>query len=321
MLKNLVSVFKKSIHQPGEDTPLAESQPVTEKTSWLGQIIDHFASSTTAETITEADYETLEDMLIKADLGVDLAMSLVESIRKAKVNSKDQLSTLLKAELLSILAPIQHRSQLKYDPKTLNIYMFVGVNGVGKTTIIARLAYHFRKYKNKKVLIAAADTFRAAAVEQLLIWGERINVPVVALDTENPAAVVYEAIQKAKVDGADVLIIDTAGRLQNKYNLMEELKNLRNTIQQQAPAEHVYEALLVVDATTGQNAIQQAEVFSEVCDLTGVCITKIDGTAKGGIVFALADKFKLPIKYLGVGETKEDLEEFDAHTFVEKLFE
>ena len=318
MLKNIVSVFKKSPSESPPNGGESEAVPV-KKTSWLQQIVQTAFSS--GETVTEADYEALEDMLIKADLGVDLALEIVDTVRQRKASSQAELSLVLKQELLKILEPIEHKCKLRLEAGNLNIYMFVGVNGVGKTTTIARFGYRYRKYKKKKVLIAAADTFRAAAVEQLLIWGERVHVPVVALDTQNPSAVVYEAIQKAKQDAADMLLIDTAGRLQNKYNLMEELKTLKTTIQQNAPAGHVYEALLVVDATTGQNAIQQAEVFSEVCDLTGICITKVDGSAKGGIIFALAKKFKLPIKFIGIGETKEDLREFDPHTFVENLFE
>lgn len=205
-----------------------------------------------------------------------------------------------------------------FDKDKLNIYFITGVNGAGKTTLIGRLA---RKFKNegKKVLLAAGDTFRAAAEEQLDIWAKRAEVDIVRKDKADSASVVFEAIQKAKSEGYNALIIDTAGRLQNKFNLIEELKKIKNVISKNVPGSNV-ESILVLDANLGQNGLMQAKVFNEAVDLTAVALTKLDGSAKGGIIFAVAKDYKLPTKLIGIGEKIEDLKDFNADEFIEAIF-
>ena len=208
---------------------------------------------------------------------------------------------------------------LSFKENELNIYFITGVNGAGKTTLIGKLAHKF-KCENKKVLIAAGDTFRAAAEEQLDIWSKRAGADIVRRDKADPASVVYEAIQKAKNEKYDVILVDTAGRLQNKFNLMEELSKIKSVIDKNAP-ESLRESILVIDANTGQNGLQQAKVFTEAVNLTSVALTKLDGSAKGAIVLAIAKEMKLPIKLVGVGEKMEDLKTFDTKEFIQALFE
>lgn len=210
------------------------------------------------------------------------------------------------------------QTELNYKDGELNIYFITGVNGAGKTTLIAKMAYQF-KQEGKKVLIAAGDTFRAAAEEQLNIWSNRAGADIVRRDKADPASVVYEAIQKAKNEKYDVILVDTAGRLQNKFNLMEELKKIKTVIDKQAP-EALRESILVIDANTGQNGLQQAKVFSESVNLTCVALTKLDGSAKGAIIIAIAKEMKLPVKLVGVGEKMEDLKAFNPDDFIEALF-
>ena len=209
-------------------------------------------------------------------------------------------------------------NKLQYKENELNIYFITGVNGVGKTTLIGKLAYKF-KQEGKRVLIAAGDTFRAAAEEQLDIWSKRAGADIVRRDKADPASVVYEAIQKAKNENYDVILVDTAGRLQNKFNLMEELSKIKSVIDKNAP-ENLRETMLVLDANTGQNGLQQAKVFQDAVNLTSVALTKLDGSAKGAIVLAVAKDLKLPVKLIGVGEKMEDLKIFEREEFIDALF-
>ncbi len=274
-----------------------------------------------ARSIDEDYLETLEEKLIKADLGLSTAEFLVRDLRKGartKGWTSRDVESFLKNEFISILksAPV---SRLRIEPGKLSIVLVVGVNGTGKTTSIGKLCWRL-KQENKKVLVAAADTFRAAAESQLEIWCQRAGVDIVRLaDGADPGAVVFQAIHKARNENYDVLIIDTAGRLHNKANLMAELKKVRGVIDKHA-ASVPLESLLVIDASTGQNGMQQAKVFTEICPLTGVILTKLDGTAKGGIVFSICRDLKIPVKLIGLGEKIDDLRDFEPDMFVEALF-
>lgn len=269
------------------------------------------------------DYlEELEEKLIRADLGLATAEALVEDLRKdakAKNWNSHDVEAFLKSEFASMLAK-DDVSKLKYVPGKLNIYLVVGVNGTGKTTSIGKLAWRF-KSEGKKVLMAAADTFRAAAESQLEIWSNRAGVEIVRLaDGADPGAVVYQALEKAHAENFEVLVIDTAGRLHNKANLMAELKKVRGVVEKKGANANL-ESLLVLDASTGQNGLQQAKVFTEVCPLTGVILTKLDGTAKGGVVFSINRELKIPVKLIGLGEKIDDLRDFEPGLFVEALFQ
>ncbi len=272
----------------------------------------------TEEAYSEFALEDIEDTLIGADLGVSYAAELVDNLRAKKNAKPSELKNYLKEEFKKTLADAGS-TNLNYKDSELNIYFITGVNGAGKTTLIAKMAYRF-KQDGRKVLIAAGDTFRAAAEEQLNIWSERAGADIVRRDKADPASVVYEAIQKAKNENYDVILVDTAGRLQNKFNLMEELKKIKTVIDKQAP-ESLRESILVIDANTGQNGLQQAKVFSDSVNLTSVALTKLDGSAKGAIIIAIAKEMKLPVKLVGVGEKMEDLKAFDAEDFINALFE
>lgn len=269
------------------------------------------------ENYSEFALDDIEDTLISADLGVDYAVELVDNLRNKKNAKPTELKDYLKNEFKKTLLEAG-QTELNYKDGELNIYFITGVNGAGKTTLIAKMAYQF-KQEGKKVLIAAGDTFRAAAEEQLNIWSNRAGADIVRRDKADPASVVYEAIQKAKNEKYDVILVDTAGRLQNKFNLMEELKKIKTVIDKQAP-EALRESILVIDANTGQNGLQQAKVFSESVNLTCVALTKLDGSAKGAIIIAIAKEMKLPIKLVGVGEKMEDLKTFNPDDFIEALF-
>lgn len=272
----------------------------------------------TEEEYSEFALDDIEDTLISADLGVNYAAELVDNLRSKKNAKPSELKNYLKDEFRKTLAEAGS-TELKYNDNELNIYFIAGVNGAGKTTLIAKMAYQF-KQQGKKVLVAAGDTFRAAAEEQLNIWSERAGADIVRRDKADPASVVYEAVQKAKNENYDVILIDTAGRLQNKFNLMEELKKIKTVIDKQAP-ESLRESILVIDANTGQNGLQQAKVFTEAVNLTSVALTKLDGSAKGAIIIAIAKEMKLPVKLVGVGEKMTDLKAFDADDFINALFE
>lgn len=269
------------------------------------------------ENYSEFALDDIEDTLISADLGVDYAVELVDNLRNKKNAKPTELKDYLKNEFKKTLLEAG-QTELNYKDGELNIYFITGVNGAGKTTLIAKMAYQF-KQEGKKVLIAAGDTFRAAAEEQLNIWSNRAGADIVRRDKADPASVVYEAIQKAKYEKYDVILVDTAGRLQNKFNLMEELKKIKTVIDKQAP-EALRESILVIDANTGQNGLQQAKVFSESVNLTCVALTKLDGSAKGAIIIAIAKEMKLPVKLVGVGEKMEDLKAFNPDDFIEALF-
>lgn len=271
--------------------------------------------------IDEEMYETLEEILIQADVGVNTAVKLVEDLRKTvrerKVEDAGQVKNILKELISGMLGTEQGGISLKGQPAAV---VLIGVNGVGKTTTIGKLAYNLKK-EGRKVILAAADTFRAAAIDQLEIWGERTDCDVIKhKEGADPAAVVYDAIQAAKARRSDVLIIDTAGRLHTKTNLMEELKKVFRVISREIPTAPD-EVLLVLDATTGQNAVSQAKLFAEAAGVTGIVLTKLDGTAKGGVVIGIKTELGIPVKYVGVGEQIDDLKEFSPVEFVEALFD
>ena len=268
------------------------------------------------EEIDEFTLEDIEATLIKADLGVDLSVEIVEKIKSKNLKSSE-LKDFLRKEFEEILANAGS-NELNYRENSLNIYFIAGVNGAGKTTLIGKLAKRF-KDSGKKVLLAAGDTFRAAAEEQLDIWSKRANVEIVRRDRADSASVVYEAIERAKKESFDIILIDTAGRLQNKFNLIEELKKIKNVIEKNAP-DSLSECMLVLDANLGQNGLSQAKVFKEALNLTSVAITKLDGSAKGGIIIAIAKEFALPAKLVGIGEKVEDLKNFDRKEFIEAIF-
>lgn len=262
--------------------------------------------------------DDMEDMLISADLGVNYATELVGKLRNQTKIKPSDVKEYLKTEFLKVLKETGD-NRLNYKENELNIYFITGVNGAGKTTLIGKLAYKF-KQEGKKVLIAAGDTFRAAAEEQLDIWSKRASAEIIRRDKADPASVVYEAIEKAQKEKFDVILIDTAGRLQNKFNLMEELKKIKSVIDKKAP-EALRECILVLDANTGQNGLQQAKVFTEAVNITSVALTKLDGSAKGAIILAVAKDMKLPVKLVGVGEKMEDLKIFNSEDFINALFE
>ncbi len=270
--------------------------------------------------IDEEYLEDLEEKLIKADLGLANAETLITNLRaksRGKKWTRGEVIEFLRVEFLNILRDAPS-ARLKYEPGKLNIYLVVGVNGTGKTTSIGKLCWKF-KQEGKRVLMAAGDTFRAAAETQLEIWSGRAGVDIERLDLgADPGAVVFKAVDRAKAEGYDCLVIDTAGRLHNKTNLMDELKKIRGVIEKRA-GDLPLEVLLVIDASTGQNGMQQAKVFTEVCSLTGVILTKLDGTAKGGIVFSIARDLDIPVKLIGLGEQIDDLRDFDPELFVQAL--
>lgn len=270
------------------------------------------------EEFSEFVLDDMEDLLIGADLGVNYAAELVDNLRDQDKIKPSDVKNYLKNEFEKVLQDAGN-TVLNYKDGELNIYFITGVNGVGKTTLIGKLAYKF-KNEGKKVLIAAGDTFRAAAEEQLDIWSKRAGADIVRRDKADPASVVYEAIQKAKNEHYDVILVDTAGRLQNKYNLMEELKKIKSVIDKNA-SENLRECILVLDANTGQNGLQQAKVFADAVNLTSVALTKLDGSAKGAIVLAVAKEMKLPVKLVGIGEKMEDLKNFNSDEFIQALFE
>mgnify|MGYP001351591676 CR=1 FL=1 len=268
-------------------------------------------------------FEDLEDILVSTDAGVGPSVKIIERlkvrVREEKATESQQVRDLLKDEIKKLMVESVRENELQLEPHP-SVLLVVGVNGVGKTTTIGKLAYGF-KQSGKKVLIAAGDTFRAAAIEQLEEWSKRAGVDIVAhTEGSDPAAVIFDGIQAAKARKSDILICDTAGRLHNKSNLMNELGKIFRIIEREYP-EATKEVLLVLDATTGQNAINQAKVFKEVAQITGVALTKLDGTAKGGVAIALQTELALPIKLIGVGESIEDLQPFSVDSFVEAMFE
>ncbi|KQX69276.1 signal recognition particle-docking protein FtsY [Paenibacillus sp. Root444D2] len=272
--------------------------------------------------IDEDFYEELEEILIGADVGVNTVLKLIDQLRaevkKRKIEDPAELQPILSEKLIELLKG-DADAGLKLNPNGLSVILFVGVNGVGKTTTIGKMAHMF-KSQGKKVLMAAGDTFRAGAIEQLETWGERVGVDVIKQHSgSDPAAVMFDAVQAAKTRGVDILLCDTAGRLQNKVNLMEELNKIYRVIQREVP-DAPHEVILVLDATTGQNALSQAKLFGDKTGLTGLVLSKLDGTAKGGIVVAIRQELSLPVKFVGLGEKMDDLQPFDSEQFVHALF-
>jgi fused signal recognition particle receptor len=271
--------------------------------------------------------DNLEEVLVTSDVGIETTLRIIDRIEKRVARDKyigtAELNTILKEEIAALLSESNQESAMDFEAEIEHkpyVIMVVGVNGVGKTTTIGKLAYQFKK-AGKIVYLGAADTFRAAAVEQLVIWGERVGVPVIKQQMgSDPASVAFDTLTSAKANNADVIIIDTAGRLHNKVNLMNELTKIKNVMQKVVPnAPH--EVLLVLDGSTGQNAFEQARQFTKTTQVTALAITKLDGTAKGGVVIGISDQFHIPVRYIGLGERMEDLQLFDKEKFVETLFE
>ncbi|MBU8848779.1 MAG: signal recognition particle-docking protein FtsY [Desulfobacterales bacterium] len=281
-------------------------------------INDLFVSS---KAIDEALFEELEELLVTSDLGINVTMEMMERIKKKakKLSTADELKQVLKEELIGLFPKNSDITKEKAITKP-HVIMVVGVNGTGKTTTLGKLAMKFTS-QGKKVLIAAADTFRAAAIEQVEIWANRSGASIVKhKEGADPAAVAYDSVEASCARDIDIVLIDTAGRLHTQKNLMEELKKIKRSINKKLPGAP-HEVLMVLDATTGQNAISQANLFNEAVGLTQIALTKLDGTAKGGIVAAIASTMKLPIKYIGVGEKIEDLQDFDSKHFINALFD
>ena len=294
------------------------------KESFFGKIARAVAGKT---TIDDEVLDNLEEILVTSDVGVDTTLKIVDRVQKRVARDKfmttNELNSLLKDEIAELL--IENNSEdcegfdLPTTPGKPYVIMVVGVNGVGKTTTIGKLAYQFKK-AGKKVYLGAADTFRAAAVEQLVEWGRRVDVPVVKQNMgSDPASVAYDTLASAVANNAEVVIIDTAGRLHNKVGLMNELTKIKNVMKKIIP-DAPNDVLLVLDGSTGQNAFEQAKQFTKATEVSSLAITKLDGTAKGGVVIGISDQFKIPVKYIGLGEQMEDLQVFNRYEFVDSLF-
>ncbi|UAL49139.1 signal recognition particle-docking protein FtsY [Sutcliffiella horikoshii] len=274
--------------------------------------------------VDEDFFEELEEILIGADVGVNTVMELIDELRmevkRRNIQDPREVQSVISEKLVEIYQSGDDVSPtINFQQDGLTVVLVVGVNGVGKTTSIGKIAKKL-KQEGKSVLLAAGDTFRAGAIEQLEVWGERVGVDVIKQSAgSDPAAVMYDALQSAKARKVDVLLCDTAGRLQNKVNLMKELEKVKRVIEREVPGAP-HEVLLVLDATTGQNALSQAKIFSEATNVTGIVLTKLDGTAKGGIVLAIRNEMKIPVKFVGLGEKAEDLQEFNAEQYVYGLF-
>ena len=321
-----VSFFKKL-----KEKFTTQTESVTEKfKDGLTKTRDNFSSKVNDlvsryRKVDEDFFEELEEILIQADVGFETVMELIEELKKEVKRRNIQDTKDVQAVISEKLVDIYEDGsdddsyKLNIQEDELTVILFVGVNGVGKTTTIGKLAHKF-KNEGKKVLLAAGDTFRAGAIEQLEVWGERVGVDVIKqAEGSDPAAVMYDAVQSAKSRKADILICDTAGRLQNKVNLMKELEKVKRVIEREIPGAP-HEVLLVLDATTGQNALIQAKTFKEATDVSGIVLTKLDGTAKGGIVLAIRNELNIPVKFVGLGEKMDDLQEFDAERYVYGLF-
>ena len=299
--------------------PVADSAPYKEKPGFFGRLVGRAAPAAPRRALDDEMLEQLEELLISADMGVDTALRVTANMAEGRLGKKlsvDEIKGLLAAEVTRIMEPVARPMPLY--PSKPQVVLVVGVNGSGKTTTIGKLASQFRA-AGKKVVIAAGDTFRAAAVEQLQVWGDRAGVPVLtAPEGSDPASLAFDAMERAAKDGADLLMIDTAGRLQNRQDLMEELAKIVRVIRKKDPSAP-HNTLLVLDATTGQNALSQVETFQKLADVSGLVMTKLDGTAKGGVLVALADKFGLPIHAIGVGEQIDDLAPFDPKDFARAL--
>jgi fused signal recognition particle receptor len=320
--------FFKKKPQENKEEPSREQQTTLDeglqktKSSFFSKIGKAIAGRS---TVDETFLDDLEDALVSADVGVQATVKIIkkleERVARDKYLNTSELNQLLREEITTLLAGHSNKVSDFNTPSGQHpfVILVVGVNGVGKTTTIGKLAHQFQK-NGKKVILGAADTFRAAAVDQLTIWGERNNVPVIARGMgADPAAVAFDTVQAAKARGMDVAIIDTAGRLHNKVGLMNELSKIRNVMKKVMP-DAPHEVLLVLDASTGQNALEQAKQFTAATDVTAIALTKLDGTAKGGVVISIADQFNIPVKYIGIGEKMEDLRPFDKAAFINSLF-
>jgi len=293
------------------------------KTSFLSKVARTIVGKS---KVDEEVLDELEEVLISSDVGVETTLKIIDKIesrvKKDKVLGTEELQNILKEEIAKLLEEnnTENNSTSHFDENNEPyVIMVVGVNGVGKTTTIGKLAHQF-KAAGKKVVLGASDTFRAAAVDQLIIWSERVGVPIIQQGMgADPASVAFDTLQSAKAQNADVVIIDTAGRLHNKVNLMNELSKIKNVMKKVIPnAPH--EILLVIDGSTGQNAFEQAKQFSQATDINALAVTKLDGTAKGGVIIGISDQMQIPVKYIGVGEHMEDLQLFDKKSFVDSLF-
>jgi fused signal recognition particle receptor len=309
--------FRKAPEEKAADQAKIEAGLAKTRQGFFGRIGTIFQTN----EITDETWDELEELLIQADLGVNAATELVERLRERtrrdNIKRVEDARLALKQELLALLA--DPPPMVIEEPRMLTVVLIVGVNGSGKTTSIAKLAQYYRR-RGRRVVLAAADTFRAAAIDQLKIWGERVGVNVIAQGPgADPGAVVFDAIRASQESrGADFLIVDTAGRLHTKFNLMKELEKVYSVCARQVH-DAPHETLLVLDATTGQNAISQAKHFKDAVQVTGIILTKLDGTAKGGIVFAIEQELGLPVRFVGTGEKPEDFAEFDPHTFVDAI--
>ncbi|MGM0844569.1 MAG: signal recognition particle-docking protein FtsY [Bacillota bacterium] len=274
--------------------------------------------------VDEDFFEELEEILIGADVGFDTVMELVDQLRyeaqRRNIQETSELQSVISEKLVEIYeGDGEASSELNIQEDKLTVILFVGVNGVGKTTTIGKMAHMFKE-QGKSVLLAAGDTFRAGAIDQLEVWGQRAGVPVIKhSEGSDPAAVIFDAVQSAKAKNADILLCDTAGRLQNKVNLMNELQKVKRVIEREIPGAP-HEVLLVLDATTGQNALLQAKTFKEATDVSGIVLSKLDGTAKGGIVIGIKNELQIPVKFVGLGEKVDDLQPFDSEKYVYGLF-
>ncbi len=293
------------------------------KTSFLSKLARTIIGKS---KVDEEVLDELEEVLISSDVGVETTLKIIKKIegrvKRDKVLGTDELQNILKEEIANLLEENNSDSISTSNHDTNKepyVIMVVGVNGVGKTTTIGKLAHQF-KAANKKVVLGASDTFRAAAVDQLIIWSERVGVPIIQQGMgADPASVAFDTLQSAKAQNADVVIIDTAGRLHNKVNLMNELSKIKNVMKKVIPTAP-HEILLVIDGSTGQNAFEQAKQFSQATDINALAVTKLDGTAKGGVIIGISDQMQIPVKYIGVGEQMEDLQLFDKKSFVDSLF-
>lgn len=315
-------LFKRNKEQEEQKEALDEGLKKT-KEGFFSKITKAIAGK---DKVDEELLDELEDALVSADVGIDTTIEIIKRIEarvaKDKYVGTDELNDVLQEGIMSVLTDAPSNDFETFDlpaDKKPYVLLVVGVNGVGKTTTIGKLAHNFKK-AGKSVVLGAADTFRAAAVDQLTIWSERVGVPIVKKEMgSDPSSVAFDAVQSAIARDADIVIIDTAGRLHNKAHLMEELSKIRRVISKKMP-DAPHEVLLVLDGSTGQNALEQAKHFTAATDITALAITKLDGTAKGGVVLAIAHQFKIPVKYIGVGERMEDLQIFKKEEFVDSLF-
>ncbi len=310
----MFNFFKKNKENPDA----SEKKSLREVLSnTVNSLITNVVNTVQNEQIDEFTLDDIETMLIKADLGVDLAVEITNEIKDKNIKMSD-FKSYLKEKFIDILN-VEGENKLKFDKDKLNVYFVVGVNGAGKTTLIGKLAHRFKQEGNK-VLLVAGDTFRAAAEEQLDIWSKRAGVDILREDKAQSSALAFKGIDKARNENYNVVIIDSAGRLQNKFNLIEELKKIKGVIDKKINNDNL-ETILVLDGTQGQNALSQASVFHEAVKINSIAITKLDGSSKGAMIIAIAKQFKLPTKLIGVGEKIDDIRDFDKNEFVNTLFE